>query len=95
MDKIITIDSSRFSSLETFYVEIDNTLTKNLGWETGHNLDALNDILRGGFGVYGYEEQIKMIWLDIKKAKSDLGQESVQKILEIIKSHRHIDLILD
>ncbi|HTB53091.1 MAG TPA: barstar family protein [Ferruginibacter sp.] len=95
MDKIITIDSSRFSSLETFYIEIDNTLTKNLDWETGHNLDALSDILRGGFGVYGYEEQIKMIWLDIKKAKSDLGQESAQKILEIIKSHRHIDLILD
>ena len=43
-----TIDGERFSTLEEFYEEIGRVL--QLGsW--GHNLDAFNDILRGGFGT--------------------------------------------
>ncbi len=37
--------------MEGFYDEIDRVLTKDLDWKTGHNLNALNDLLRGGFGV--------------------------------------------
>lgn len=52
----ITINGDNFSNFETFYDEIDNMLTKDLDWTTGHNLDAFNDLMRGGFGVYDYEE---------------------------------------
>ena len=38
--QIITINGDNFSDLETFYDEIDNVLTKNLDWKTGHNLNA-------------------------------------------------------
>ena len=50
----ITIHGDKFSDLETFYDEIDNVLTKDLNWQTGHNLNAFNDLRRGGFGVYEY-----------------------------------------
>ena len=43
----IVIDGSKFSTLEGFYTEIDNLLTKNLSWQTGHNLDAFNDLFMG------------------------------------------------
>ena len=58
----ITINGDNFSDLESFYDEIDRVLTKDLDWETVHNLDAFNDLLRGGFGVYEYEEPIKLTW---------------------------------
>ena len=43
----IIINGDNFADLESFYVEIDRVLTKDLDWETGHNLDAFNDLLRG------------------------------------------------
>ncbi len=73
MTKEIEINGSNFSTLNGFYDEIDNKLTKNLGWQTGHNLDAFHDILRGGFGVYEYLEPIKLVWKNSKKSESNLG----------------------
>jgi RNAse (barnase) inhibitor barstar len=43
------IDGRRFSTLEEFYDEISRVLIPGAEW--GHNLDAFNDILRGGFGT--------------------------------------------
>lgn len=71
--KQIILDGGRFSDMDTFYKEADNILTKDLDWETGHNLDAFNDLLRGGFGVYEYEEPIDFIWQNSAKSKVDLG----------------------
>jgi RNAse (barnase) inhibitor barstar len=83
MDKqTIIINGDNFSDLESFYDEIDRVFTKDLGWDTGHNLDAFNDLLRGGFGVYEYEEPIILIWKNISKSKTDLGLESTKKWYE-------------
>jgi RNAse (barnase) inhibitor barstar len=46
--QIITINGDNFSDIETFYDEIDRILTIDLDWKTGHNLNAFNDLLRGG-----------------------------------------------
>src|SRR5690348_8636074 len=43
------IDGERFSTLEEFYDEISRVLIPGAAW--GRNLDAFNDILRGGFGT--------------------------------------------
>jgi len=45
---IYEIDGERFSTLEEFYGEIDRVMQPS-AW--GHNLDAFNDVLRGGFGT--------------------------------------------
>ena len=73
MTKEIILNGNNFSSLVGFYDEINNKLTKDLGWDTGKNLDAFNDILRGGFGVFDYEEAIKLVWKNSEKSKVDLG----------------------
>src|SRR3954467_14839338 len=43
------IDGRRFATLDEFYDEISRVLIPGSDW--GHNLDAFNDILRGGFGT--------------------------------------------
>lgn len=43
------LDGTRITSLETFYDEISRVVIPGHQW--GRNLDALNDILRGGFGT--------------------------------------------
>lgn len=96
--KSIFINGNNFSTLEGFYSEIDNVLTKELDWITGHNLDAFNDLLRGGFGVHEYEEPIKLIWQHSDKSKIDLNMrqqnETIYEILKsFIKGHKHIEFI--
>lgn len=46
---VLTIDGECFSTLEEFYAEVSRALIPGADW--GHNLDAFNDILRGGFGT--------------------------------------------
>lgn len=81
--KILTIDGNNFSDLNGFYNEIDKILTKDLDWKTGHNLDAYNDLLRGGFGVHEYGEPIVLRWLNYEKSKRELGNDLILIILEI------------
>jgi RNAse (barnase) inhibitor barstar len=45
---VYEIDGERFSTLEEFYGEINRAMQLS-PW--GHNLDAFNDTLRGGFGT--------------------------------------------
>lgn len=71
--KEIIIEGSRFNDVEGFYTEVDKVFTKDLSWKTGHNLDAFNDLLLGGFGVYEYGEPITIIWENANKSKEDLG----------------------
>jgi RNAse (barnase) inhibitor barstar len=82
MKKEIILDGNNFSSLAEFYEEIQNKLTKDLDWEIGRNLDAYNDVLRGGFGVYEYEEAIKLLWKNSEKSKKDLGFPETIKYIE-------------
>jgi RNAse (barnase) inhibitor barstar len=49
MRRTYVIDGERFATLEEFYDEISRVLIPDACW--GRNLDAFNDILRGGFGT--------------------------------------------
>lgn len=79
--KTITINGNKFSDLEGFYNEIDRVLTHELDWQTGHNMAAFNDLLRGGFGVHEYEEPIKIIWTHSNKNKEELGWAATIKFI--------------
>ena len=87
----IIINGNNFSDLQTFHDEIDRVLTKNLNWETGHNLNAFNDLLRGGFGVYEYEESVNIVWTNFKNSEASLGKELTDHLKELILDHKHID----
>ncbi|MBQ3109740.1 MAG: barstar family protein [Clostridia bacterium] len=80
--KTFILDGNNFSDLEGFYEEIDKLLTKNLKWKTGHNLNAFDDLLRGGFGVHEYNEPITIKWIKYSKSKKDLGTETILELLE-------------
>ena len=79
------IDGSTFSNLEEFYIEVQKVLTDNFSG-FGRNLDALNDVLRGGFGKFEYEEPIELIWESSDKSREDLGySETVRYLKEKLK----------
>ena len=76
------IDGENFSDLGQFYDEVELKLTKGLDWKIGRNLNAFNDVLRGGFGVHEYEEPLKLKWLNASKSKNDLGWDTTIQYLK-------------
>lgn len=85
----IIIDGSKFSNLEEFYDEMERILTKNLTWRVGRNLDAFNDLLRGGFGVHEYGEALAIKWLHADKSRCDLGYEATVNHWEKVLTKCH------
>lgn len=73
------IDGSRITSLETFYDEISRAVIPGSLW--GRNLDALNDILRGGFGTP--DGGFKLRWSAAAFSKRALGYDETVRQLEI------------
>jgi RNAse (barnase) inhibitor barstar len=101
-NKVFIFNGNNFDTLDGFYDEVERVLTKDLDWKIGRNLNAFNDILRGGFGAFEYEEPIHIIWEHSGKSKSDLGYPAIKRegqtvfdiIIEIIKDHKHINFTL-
>ena len=73
------IDGARFSTLEKFYEEVSRVLIPGVHW--GHNLDAFNDILRGGFGTP--EEGFVMLWKNSELSRQRLGYPETVRQLEL------------
>ena len=80
--KKIEIDGKRFSNLKEFYDEIERCLTSGLDWNIGRNLDAFNDILKGGFGVHKYEEDIELSWKNSERSRLELGFKETKNYLQ-------------
>lgn len=85
----LVIEGANFNNLDGFYKETDQLLTG--GGRSGRNLDAFNDLLRGGFGVFDYGSPIKIVWNNFARSKQQLGRETTDTLVEIIRSHEHIE----
>jgi RNAse (barnase) inhibitor barstar len=81
-----TIDGTRIHSLETFYDEISRVLIPNQRW--GRNLDAFNDILRGGFGT---TEGFTLTWSNAAESRTRLGYQETARQLELRLAQCHPD----
>lgn len=72
------IDGNRFSTLDEFYDEIERVLIPGAAW--GRNLDAFNDILRGGFGTP--DDGFVLCWKNSSLSRDRLGYAETIRQLE-------------
>jgi RNAse (barnase) inhibitor barstar len=77
--RVYEIDGAAFSTLEEFYLEISRKIAPSAGW--GHNLEAFNDILRGGFGTP--DEGFVLRWKNSGLSKDRLGYAETVRQLEL------------
>src|SRR5262249_18409675 len=79
------IDGQHFSTLEEFYDEISRVLIPAACW--GRNLNAFNDILRGGFGTP--EEGFILKWKNSDISRQRLGYAETARQLTLRLEHCH------
>lgn len=77
--EVYEIDGSDFSTLEEFWEEISRTLIPGAAW--GRNLDAFDDILRGGFGTP--EDGFTLRWNNHAVSLQRLGYPETVRQLEL------------
>jgi RNAse (barnase) inhibitor barstar len=75
----IRIDGLQFSTLEGFFQHFAERALDGSTW--GHNLDAFNDVLRGGFGTP--EDGFVIEWLNHVVSKQRLGYPETVRQLEL------------
>jgi RNAse (barnase) inhibitor barstar len=73
-----TIDGARFDDLDGFFAEVSRVLVPGADW--GRNLDAFNDILRGGFGTP--PGGFVLHWTDAHASCQSLGYPETIRSLE-------------
>ena len=78
MAKVYVIDGERFETLEEFFQQISLVLIPGADW--GRNLDAFNDILRGGFGTP--DEGFEIHWVHSDTSRTRLGYVETVRQLE-------------
>jgi RNAse (barnase) inhibitor barstar len=86
---VFEIDGERFSSFTGFCDEISRVLIPGASW--GRNLDAFNDILRGGFGTP--EDGFVVRWRNSELSRQRLtllapsGRTYFEELVDILRSH--------
>lgn len=88
--KHFIIDGDRISNLDTFYDEIQRVLCPNFNY-FGRNLDAFNDILRGGFGTFDDFEPIILEFKNKSRIVNAIGLEIFKIIEEIIYESENVE----
>jgi RNAse (barnase) inhibitor barstar len=76
---VFEIDGARFTTLEGFYEEVSRILIPGHAW--GHNLDAFNDILRGGFGIP--VDGFRLVWKNHDVSREALGHIETARQLDM------------
>lgn len=75
---VLTLDGARFFDVEGFYDEVSQRMVPGSTW--GRNLDAFNDILRGGFGTP--EGGFRLRWANSNLSRTRLGWDETIRFVE-------------
>ena len=87
------INGTRITSEKVFYNEIEKVLTYGLNWKIGRNLNAFDDVLRGGFGRFDGDEKIILKWKNFSKSEANLNPQFIKQVLKIIEENENVTLV--
>lgn len=75
MKKEVVIDGNRITDKSSLYEEINRQFMENEDWQLGESLDALDDLLYGGFGILKENEEVRLVWKNFEENKCLFGHE--------------------
>ncbi|MCC2975424.1 barstar family protein [Sphingomonas sp. PL-96] len=73
MTKTLTLDGARIRDIASFYAEVNRVFMVGEDWTLGESLDALDDMLRGGYGAIEGQEPVRLVWNNMAASQAALG----------------------
>ena len=78
---MLSIIGRNIRDIPTFYAEINRVFMAEEDWRLADSLDALNDLLYGGYGAIEGREPARIVWHDNAASRSALGVEATRAFL--------------
>lgn len=78
----MVLQGSAVGDIPSFYDEINRVFMSGEDWQLAHSLDALDDMLYGGYGVLARHADATLIWHDIEYTRNALGEEATRAWLQ-------------
>jgi len=79
---VLVLQGSAVGDIPSFYDEINRVFMSGEDWQLAHSLDALDDMLYGGYGVLAGHADATLIWHDIEHARNALGVAATRAWLQ-------------
>lgn len=86
-EKWALLDGRKIHTMQQFYEQVQEQMTKGCTFQIGDNLNAFNDVLWGGFCVHEYEEPLHIVWIFSEESREHLGNGFFNMIIDIINNH--------
>ncbi len=67
------LDGGRVDSIAALYDELNRVFMAGEDWRLGPSLDALDDLLHGGFGAAHGARRLTVVWHDFARSRDALG----------------------
>lgn len=78
MNAKFEINGNSILDISSFYEEVNRLFMEGEDWQLGNSLDALNDLLYGGYGTLREHEEVEVVWLNSEMSREALGLETTK-----------------
>ena len=81
MTRTYTLDGARIHDIPSFYDEINRVFMAGVDWTLGPSLDALDDLLYGGYGALDGDAPAVLVWTHAGVSRDALGVHATRQYL--------------
>jgi len=81
MTRTYTLDGARIHDIPSFYDEINRVFMADVDWTLGPSLDALDDLLYGGYGALDGDAPAVLVWTHAGASRDALGVHATRQYL--------------
>ena len=68
-----TLQGSDIVDIPSLYAELNRVFMADEDWALGNSLDALDDLLYGGYGALQGQQAVTVVWQDMETSRAALG----------------------
>lgn len=69
----VELRGAAITDIASLYDELNRVFMADEDWQLGPSLDALDDLLYGGFGAAFGHERVRVVWRDHARSRDALG----------------------
>ncbi|MGF7146438.1 hypothetical protein FHS96_000047 [Sphingomonas zeicaulis] len=77
----LVIEGAAVVDIPSFYAEINRVFMAGETWVLGESLDALSDLLHGGYGALAGATAARIRWRDMAASRAALGPAETRRFL--------------
>ncbi len=81
MPQTLTLDGARIHDIPSFYDEVNRVFMTGVDWTLGPSLDALDDLLYGGYGALDGDAPATLVWTHFAACRDALGVAATRQYL--------------